>query len=202
MRKWRLRLYTAQSTRLVHCCSGASAGVLRSISALPCEQLIMVIAKCFLQDMSLSELCAVRLALHQTHQVTTLGAFALALHINILKAAGGSSVILEVKMLTLSDASTAARNAPTWRLHAKAAPGRRSVTWRENLASVLESSSVNQAGWTSMPHRSLWAVTHVCKPRAALQRQRLWSMTRVTLEYIRCDEQHKCSPCALSVVNQ
>ena len=46
-------------------------------------------------------------------------------------------------------------NAPTWRLHANAAPGRRSVTWRENLASVLESSSVNQAGWTSMPHRSL-----------------------------------------------
>ena len=38
MRKWRLRLYTAQSTRLVHCCCGASDGVLRSIRARPCEQ--------------------------------------------------------------------------------------------------------------------------------------------------------------------
>ena len=38
-----------------------------------------------------------------------------------------------------------ARKAPTWRLYAKARPGSRRVTWRENFASVLESSSVNQS---------------------------------------------------------
>lgn len=38
MRKWRLRVYTAQSTRLAHCCTAAPGAVLRSISARPWVQ--------------------------------------------------------------------------------------------------------------------------------------------------------------------
>ena len=42
MRKWRLRVYTAQSTRLAHCCSAAPGAVLRSISARPCQQIAIL----------------------------------------------------------------------------------------------------------------------------------------------------------------
>ncbi len=72
---------------------------------------------------------------------------------------------------TFSDASTDARKAPTWRLHAKARPGSRSVTCRENFASVLESSSVNQSRWTAMSHRSL-RTTHQARLDANLQQRR------------------------------
>ena len=57
--------------------------------------------------------------------------------------------------VTLGDERTQPRKAPTSELQAKAAPGMRSVTCRENLAGVEESSSMYQCFSTAIPQRSL-----------------------------------------------